>query len=254
MTRRKVFLFMTAVLLIILTVQLSAAAVRIWREGSARRARNPLEAVYTPENVEKQLLRISPLLFAVIGMTAAGLLLGIRDDAAVRPVPAPEAERNRLLSRLEAPGEEIQKARKRQRICRWGRRAAFAACMIPVLVYCADRGHFPGNDLEDMIASLALHTAPWAAAGLAILLAGTLLEERSIRREIEAARAQLKAEKGERRKTVPAGGVSAPGTAVIRVILLLAAGVLIVLGAQNGSLKDVLLKAINICTECIGLG
>ena len=39
-----------------------------------------------------------------------------------------------------------------------------------------------------------------------------------------------------------------------RVILLLLAVLLIILGTVNGSLKDVLLKAINICTECVGLG
>ena len=30
--------------------------------------------------------------------------------------------------------------------------------------------------------------------------------------------------------------------------------VFIVLGVMNGGLRDVLVKAVNICTECIGLG
>ena len=37
-------------------------------------------------------------------------------------------------------------------------------------------------------------------------------------------------------------------------IFIAAAAVLIVLGALNGSALDVLYKAINICTECVGLG
>ncbi|MBQ7656641.1 MAG: thioredoxin [Clostridia bacterium] len=41
---------------------------------------------------------------------------------------------------------------------------------------------------------------------------------------------------------------------VLRVAFLIAALVFIALGALNGSLMDVLAKAINLCSECIGLG
>lgn len=44
------------------------------------------------------------------------------------------------------------------------------------------------------------------------------------------------------------------GRNVIRVIIAAAAVVLIALGVMNGGMFDVLVKAINICTECIGLG
>ena len=54
----------------------------------------------------------------------------------------------------------------------------------------------------------------------------------------------------------PDGSVGAyrgPGTMRIWLVLILAAG-LITAGILNGGLNDVLIKAINICTECIGLG
>ncbi len=152
MAWRKIYLFILAVLLILLTVLLSAAAVRIWQEGSARKAENPLAAVYTPENVAAELHRISPLIYTVIGMAAAGLLLGIRDEKSTRPVPVQNAGKG----------------------------------------------------------------GPQAPAA--------------------------------------AGEQSGRGTAAARIILLLAAGVFIVLGVLNGSMEDVLRKAINLCTECIGLG
>lgn len=41
---------------------------------------------------------------------------------------------------------------------------------------------------------------------------------------------------------------------VIYIVLFALAGVLIAAGIANGGLRDVLIKAINICTECIGLG
>ncbi len=41
---------------------------------------------------------------------------------------------------------------------------------------------------------------------------------------------------------------------LLRGGLLLLALALIVLGVLNGGLRDVFVKAANICTECIGLG
>ena len=41
---------------------------------------------------------------------------------------------------------------------------------------------------------------------------------------------------------------------IIRMIVLILAVVFIIAGIYNGSMQDVLYKAIKICTECIGLG
>jgi len=56
-------------------------------------------------------------------------------------------------------------------------------------------------------------------------------------------------------KPRPAGPFTAkkPG-ALIPGLILAAAIVFILLGVMNGGAKDVLIKAVNICTECIGLG
>jgi hypothetical protein len=40
----------------------------------------------------------------------------------------------------------------------------------------------------------------------------------------------------------------------VRICLYCVAALLILLGIRNGGMRDVLVKAINICTECIGLG
>lgn len=39
-----------------------------------------------------------------------------------------------------------------------------------------------------------------------------------------------------------------------RILLYAVALLLIAAGILNGGMRDVLIKAINICTECIGLG
>ncbi len=48
--------------------------------------------------------------------------------------------------------------------------------------------------------------------------------------------------------------LSAKKLFAIKIILILIATVLLVFGALTGGFADVLTKAINICTECIGLG
>ena len=68
---------------------------------------------------------------------------------------------------------------------------------------------------------------------------------------------------GERRASRPAAfpepetapaSPEKPGVLRLRGLLLVLALGLVILGVLNGGLRDVLVKAANICTECIGLG
>ena len=54
--------------------------------------------------------------------------------------------------------------------------------------------------------------------------------------------------------TAPAEARPVKRLAAARLILLAAGAALVVLGILNGGARDVLVKAVNICTECIGLG
>lgn len=52
----------------------------------------------------------------------------------------------------------------------------------------------------------------------------------------------------------PNEGIAVRGPLWLTLALIALAVVLIVLGIMNGGLRDVLVKAVNICSECIGLG
>lgn len=145
MSGKKAYLIAQAILCILLVLLLSVEAIRIFQEGTARRAEQPLEAIYTPQAVAAAFARLAPLLYLSVGMTAAGLLLGVKEE---------------------------QRSPKTQR----------------------------------------------------------------------------KTEAMEKKKENP------KKQTVLRVAFLIAALVFIALGALNGSLMDVLAKAINLCSECIGLG
>lgn len=52
----------------------------------------------------------------------------------------------------------------------------------------------------------------------------------------------------------PPRAANGKGLAAARIAVFFLGALFIVLGALNGGARDVLIKAINICTECIGLG
>ena len=72
--------------------------------------------------------------------------------------------------------------------------------------------------------------------------------------------AALAARPGKKPRPAASGAASAPAPpqsrreALLRGALLGLALLLVLLGVLNGGLRDVFIKAANICTECIGLG
>ena len=86
------------------------------------------------------------------------------------------------------------------------------------------------------------HIAPAVYAYLALVAAGLVWQAAA-------------GEKKPRPSVIPPAERKPAGhLAAVRLALLGAAALLVVLGALNGGARDVLVKAVNICTECIGLG
>ena len=254
MTRARLYLIMQAALCVLLVVLLAVSAVTIYREGAARKAENPLEPIYTREIAAEKFAPIAPLFFAAIGLMLAGLVLGIRDESADKPVGAPEVKRDLVVRRVSQPSDDMRRARseqKRWRLIGW---AAFALCMLPIAVYMVDPTHFPLEDLEGMFYGLIRVLIPWTAVGLGALAVCSGMRERCVLRETEAAQARLKEEREAGISPEPKAAPRAGSIAALQIALAAIAIGLIVVGAFNGSARDVLYKAINICTECVGLG
>ena len=85
MNRNRIILILQAVICVLLAVVLAAGAVCICRDGLARKAENPLENVYTPENTAGLFTAALPLLIVFILLLAIGLALGVKDPKADRP-------------------------------------------------------------------------------------------------------------------------------------------------------------------------
>ena len=254
MTRTRIYLIIQAVLCVLLVVLLSLSAVTIYREGAARKAEQPLEPIYSRGIVAEKFAPIAPLFFAALGLMIAGLVLGIRDENADRPAASPELRRDLVVARVSQPSEDMRMARSRQKRWLLAGWAAFALCMLPISVYMADSAHFPLEDLEGMFYSLIRVLIPWTAVGLGALAVCSRMREKCVLRETEAAQARLKEEKESGVMPGPKAASRAGSPAALQIALLVMAIGLIVAGMLNGCALDVLYKAINICTECVGLG
>ena len=254
MTKSKLYLALQAVVCIALVALLSVSAIGICREGTVRKAEHPMESVFTPENVARKFAPIAPLLFAGIGLLIAGLVLDVKDENAGKPVKDAELNRDLTVSRVAQPSEDMISERRRQKRLLWIGWGSFTLCMIPILVYLLNPVHFPEAELEDMFFSLLRVFLPWTAAGLGALTVTSILREKSILRETQAAQVRLKDEKAA--GIAPAARSADPPkrTALLQTVIIVVAVVLIIAGVFNGSALDVLYKAITICTECVGLG
>ena len=278
MTKNKIFLWIQTALCALIAVLLAVAAVRIFLDGSAYQAAgHPSEWIYTREKVTAALMPILPLFLLSFAMTVYGLVKGIEDEEADKPVQDVERTRDLVCARVAQPSEEMAKERALQKKLQLGGWIGFAVCMIPILLYITNGAHFALTDAEGLdhsIVSMIAYVVPWTVLGLACLIVTTVLQGKSMQRETEAASARMKeaaaakaagaANAAETAKAPAAAKAGAPlyntspETArrriLIRRVLLVAAVIFVVLGVQNGSMKDVLVKAIRICTECVGLG
>ncbi len=87
LTRKKVFLITQSVFCALIAGLLAAAALSLYFDGAAKQAQGDLfYYMFTREKVGAKLLPILPLFFCALGLTLSGLILGVADEKAEKPV------------------------------------------------------------------------------------------------------------------------------------------------------------------------
>lgn len=107
MNRKKTFLIVQSALCVLLAVLLAAAVLGVYREGLAARAEDPLARVFSREKVAEAFRPIRPLFYVTLGLAAAGLVLDVKDEDALKPLkggrvqnPAPATKAKTLRTVL----------------------------------------------------------------------------------------------------------------------------------------------------------
>ena len=86
MSRKGLFLAAQAVLCAAIAALLAAGALSLYLDGAAKQAEGDLfYYMFTRERAAAKLAPVLPLFFCALGMTIAGVILGIRDGNAEKP-------------------------------------------------------------------------------------------------------------------------------------------------------------------------
>lgn len=176
---------------------------------------------------------------------------------------------NRLKNRLpEGMRSATIEKEENSRIIAWIGCAAccVAATVLTGLCVWNKNNYVPAGDnfnpMRDMLAMLPKMLAPVLVA-FAVLVATAYYTDYSKKRELAEVKRLLADNKGAPKPTPKsaektARKLSEKGEKKLllysRIALVTLGGALVIVGCFNGGAREVLEKAINICTECIGLG
>lgn len=177
----------------------------------------------------------------------------------------------RLLSAklsCDGDGAEYAKAtRTYKKLCAlrrymWlGESVILAACTIAVLCYVLNTSYFLGTDITQEIFRMVQNVLPWIGVAFATLIAVAVGNGILATKQLKALKTLLRYGNGAPMKREPGAiekvqSVLSRDTTLwaVRGAVFVVAVTFIILGIVNGGAHDVLVKAINICTECIGLG
>ena len=140
-------------------------------------------------------------------------------------------------------------------------------CAIVAGVYLMSSAYDPvsnaGFFAEHEEAERIVRALPWIFAAFGVVIGVSFFERYSLRKEISLVKSEIaeNAKKGvvvkarNKQKTAKETARHNERTTLfVRVAIGVVAIVFIVIGIANGGMADVLGKAINICTQCIGLG
>lgn len=237
---------------------------------------------FTREIVLERLNRIAPAFWIWVVMVAVGFI--IWEVFAVSCKRAPLKDDCYALRRLkkrvpQKVGESglasLKAVNRGELINLIVKLCAAALCLAGVaygIAYLATSANFPKTDVNGEMLNMAAHLAPCVFAALLILCGVTLYLSLSAKKQLPHVKQIIASAKADEKNGVEAVYVTG-NTAVadlygrwkalsnhkyfilgVRIAIAVFAVTFIILGIVNGNMRAILIKAINICTECIGLG
>ena len=246
-----------------------ALIVQVWR------IYNFQDKAFTVAKITVRFQEIATLVYIwLVAVVVSGVL------AYVFPMPqgkiTPYVELKRTLARLEKRLPNVSKERakesKKRIIAYWVCGVFACICSVVALVYMladyemkATSGFLAHHEEAERI----LRALVWVIAGLGVSVAVAYFTDGTYEKEIGLAKAEITANAKQGVKYTQTEEKATLGGALkkafsftenkwftfgVRVAVLVLALVFVFVGIDNGGMKAVLDKAINICSQCIGIG
>lgn len=219
---------------------------------------------FSPDSIAAAFHKISIPVYVTVGAVILGAILRLLLPTESKKMKAVMDKRD-LLAKLEcrlngvavepATLDSINREVRLRTLLRPLAALLCVAAFVPAVVHVIKPESFTMATYNQDVINAFLWLLPGILVMIGAFTAVAYLEDASLQRQITLVKAAMAAAGGTRAATE---STSAPrrGHAVLVVRLsLLAVGIaFVILGIFNGGMADVLSKAVNICTECIGLG
>ncbi len=258
------------------------AALLIWQTVDLYRTGKASASgvIYSRQIVGERLMRLSPALWIWVALVIVGFGLGIA-FATKQRVSKPDMRyslyclKKRVSVRNpESMSASVQVVRREETVLRilWLIVGAVGlAGTIYGIVYLCMPSHFPKTDVTHEMLAMAKNILPWVTWTFLLACGVGIYERFSARKQLPEVKKLVAASKSGDAVAVPASNVAgrvrtkaatnkflrflyAYRVWIARAVVGCVAIAFVIAGAFNGGARDVLIKAINICTECIGLG
>lgn len=259
---RRIYSIVLSVLIVAMGIALICVVADIYYSGEGP------GLYYSPAIVSDRLKKLAIPLLIVIAAIIAGVIFPLCETKAKR---TSEETLKKLQRRMPAEGEgeefaAAQKAYRKMKIVKislWCSALGVALIgSIITLVYLLDTAHFAGNNFTKHILGLVKVALPCTLVALGAFIAASFVNGYCAKEQIKHLKTMIRL--GSKEVALPkelalldkVNKVASHDITlwVVRGVVFVLAVTFIILGIFNGGARDVLIKAINICTECIGIG
>lgn len=216
--------------------------------------------IYSRDIVSEHLLNLIVPIILYFVLIIAGFVFSVifKSEKKIQPLSSflQIQQINYLLSEeafIDENYEYIRKERKMQKTAKIIMLSINALCVIICSVYVFNINHFnkDGNLIVQAL-NMVRFILPWFIISVLTFIAISVFYVYSAKKELYYLKKLLP--RYRQKKELQNAIHSHKKKNIIRCSILAVALCFIILGAINGGAYDVYVKAINICTECIGLG